>query len=59
MVNSTAKAIHRSEVSVSPLISVAAMLFGAFLILGVGFAHSSTVHQVAHDSRHSNVFPCH
>lgn len=39
--------------------AVVALLFGAFLIVGVGFAHSDTVHNAAHDSRHSFAFPCH
>lgn len=39
--------------------AIVAMLFGAFLVIGVGFAHSDTVHNAAHDSRHSFAFPCH
>ena len=38
---------------------VMALLLGAFIILGVGFAQSSTVHNAAHDGRHSLAFPCH
>jgi len=36
-----------------------ALLLGAFLVLGAGFAHSDTIHNAAHDSRHSFAFPCH
>ncbi len=36
-----------------------ALLFGGFLILGVGFAQSSTIHDAAHDGRHALAFPCH
>ena len=36
-----------------------AILLGIFLIMGVGFSHSDTVHDAAHDSRHSLAFPCH
>ena len=36
-----------------------ALLLGAFLVLGTGFAHSDTIHNAAHDSRHSFAFPCH
>lgn len=36
-----------------------AILFGAFLLWGVGFAHSNAIHEAAHDSRHSFAFPCH
>ena len=38
---------------------VLALLFGAFLVLGTGFAHSDTIHNAAHDTRHSFAFPCH
>jgi cobalt transporter subunit CbtB len=42
------------------LIGVAlAALFGAFLVWGVGFWEISAVHNAAHDTRHSLVFPCH
>ena len=36
-----------------------AILLGAFLIYGVGFAGSEMVHNAAHDSRHAFTFPCH
>jgi cobalt transporter subunit CbtB len=39
--------------------AVVALLIGSFLILGVGFAPISAVHNAAHDSRHSFAFPCH
>jgi cobalt transporter subunit CbtB len=39
--------------------AVVSLLFGAFLVIGVGFAHSDTIHNAAHDSRHSFAFPCH
>lgn len=39
--------------------AIAAILFGVFLVLGTGFAHSNTIHNAAHDSRHSLAFPCH
>lgn len=42
---------------------VAAAVFsaalGMLLLWGVGFAHSSTLHNTAHDTRHSFSFPCH
>ncbi len=37
----------------------AAILLGAFLLLGTGFAHSELLHDAAHDSRHGFTFPCH
>jgi cobalt transporter subunit CbtB len=36
-----------------------AALFGAFLIWGVGFSPIAVLHNAAHDTRHSNGFPCH
>lgn len=36
-----------------------AVLFGIVLIAGSGFAGSKILHNAAHDSRHSNAFPCH
>ncbi len=39
--------------------AVLALLFGAFLVLGAGFAHSTTIHNAAHDGRHALAFPCH
>ncbi len=41
------------------LAAVAAILFGAFLIFGVGFAAPAALHNAAHDGRHSFAFPCH
>ena len=38
--------------------SMAAFL-GAFIIWGVGFSHIAAAHNAAHDTRHSNGFPCH
>lgn len=36
-----------------------AALLGIFLLWGVGFSHIEVFHNVAHDTRHSNAFPCH
>jgi cobalt transporter subunit CbtB len=36
-----------------------AALLGVFLIWGIGFSHSSVLHNAGHDTRHSNAFPCH
>ncbi len=38
---------------------IMAMVIGSFLIFGAGFAHSSVLHDTAHDVRHANGFPCH
>ena len=39
--------------------TVLAVLLGAFILFGVAFAGPATLHDVAHDSRHSFAFPCH
>lgn len=39
--------------------AVLALVFGIFVVLGAGFAHSSTIHNAAHDARHAFAFPCH
>jgi len=39
--------------------AVLALVFGAFLVLGAGFVHSTTLHNAAHDARHAFAFPCH
>ena len=36
-----------------------AFLIGVVILYGAGFAQISTVHNAAHDSRHSQGFPCH
>ena len=36
-----------------------ALLFGMFVLYGVGFAQPEAIHNAAHDSRHSFTFPCH
>jgi cobalt transporter subunit CbtB len=38
---------------------VAALLLGAFVLIGAGFAPIAAIHNAAHDSRHSFAFPCH
>ncbi|UPG72425.1 CbtB-domain containing protein [Roseomonas gilardii subsp. gilardii] len=45
-----------------PRAALAALLsaaLGAVLLWGVGFAHADALHNAAHDTRHSNGFPCH
>jgi cobalt transporter subunit CbtB len=34
-------------------------VLGLVLIWGVGFSHIGVLHNAAHDTRHSNAFPCH
>ncbi|HYM71936.1 MAG TPA: CbtB domain-containing protein [Stellaceae bacterium] len=39
--------------------ALVAMALGLLFIYGVGFAHPTTIHNAAHDTRHSFAFPCH
>lgn len=39
--------------------ATAALLFGALLIFGVGFAGPELIHNAAHDGRHAFMLPCH
>ena len=34
-------------------------VLGLVIIWGVGFSHVEVLHNAAHDTRHSNAFPCH
>lgn len=45
--------------AVRALPAVLAMLLGAFLVWGVGFAAPAMIHAAAHDARHAFTFPCH
>jgi cobalt transporter subunit CbtB len=36
-----------------------AMLLGLFVVGVAGFSQTDAVHNAAHDTRHSNGFPCH
>ena len=36
-----------------------AMMLGVFLVGTAGFSHMEVLHNAAHDTRHSNAFPCH
>ena len=37
----------------------AAILLGLFVVGMVGFSQADVLHNAAHDTRHSNAFPCH
>ena len=53
---SVASVAARSSAATQALL---AALLGLVLIWGVGFSHISVFHNAAHDTRHSNGFPCH
>ncbi|MGE0119599.1 MAG: CbtB domain-containing protein [Dongiaceae bacterium] len=53
-------AVAGSRQRADTLIGVAlAALLGAFIVFMVGFSHIDAFHNAAHDTRHSNGFPCH
>ncbi len=39
--------------------AVIALVFGLFLVWGVGFAQPAEIHNAAHDGRHAFALPCH
>jgi len=51
-----ARAAQRADVHIAAAI---AFVFGVALVFTTGFAHSSTIHNAAHDTRHALSFPCH
>jgi cobalt transporter subunit CbtB len=57
---STQSSVGRSDERTDTLAAAAiALLFGIALVYTTGFAHSSTIHNAAHDTRHALSFPCH
>ena len=42
-----------------PVQLISAFLLGAAIIYAAGFVNTSAVHNAAHDTRHSQGFPCH
>ena len=42
-----------------PLQLVGAFLLGAIILYGAGFVNTAAAHNAAHDTRHSQGFPCH
>jgi cobalt transporter subunit CbtB len=50
-------AISRSAALFAAALMLAVL--GAGLVYGVGFAGADVLHNVAHDTRHANGFPCH
>lgn len=40
-------------------VGLAALLLGAVLVFGAGFASPATLHDTAHDVRHAYGLPCH
>jgi cobalt transporter subunit CbtB len=59
MMNTTTSIQAQTSVSERAKAAIAALALGSVLIFTVGFAHSSSVHNAAHDTRHTLAFPCH
>jgi len=55
----TAVLTTTSEKSERIRAAILAFAVGAGLVLTAGFAHSDTIHNAGHDTRHSLSFPCH
>ncbi len=47
------------DVSSRVLPAAFALVFGVFMVWGVGFAQPAEIHNAAHDSRHAFALPCH
>lgn len=58
MHNTTTKTIP-AIASKEKIGAVLAILLGSLFIYIVGFANVEIMHNAAHDTRHSNAFPCH
>ncbi len=52
-------ATARQERSSGLVAAVAVGIFGLFLVYSAGFLNAQTIHNAAHDARHSLAFPCH
>lgn len=59
MNTATAKTFSGSAVQSKKLIAALALAAGLGIVFLIGFANSSTLHNAAHDYRHSMAFPCH
>lgn len=59
MATKTLTATRPLSVSDRLVAGVLALLLGSFLIYGAGLSHAQSLHDTAHDTRHSYGFPCH
>ena len=48
-----------AEQAKASLPAVLAIIFGVFMVFGTGLAQPTSMHNAAHDVRHSFTFPCH
>lgn len=59
MTTTTASIQSQAKTSERVKAAAAALALGTVLVFTVGFAHSTSVHNAAHDTRHTLAFPCH
>ncbi|MDJ0611596.1 MAG: CbtB-domain containing protein [Kiloniellales bacterium] len=60
MSTATTNTAQSAAVAQSPrLIAVFALLAGLAIVYVTGFANATTLHNAAHDTRHTMAFPCH
>ena len=60
MISTLAASTKAASGAVTGLLpALLAIMLGAILLYGVGFASPMTIHNAAHDSRHAFAFPCH
>jgi cobalt transporter subunit CbtB len=52
-------AVRASDRSETLMAAFLALLFGGALLFVTGFASPATIHNAAHDTRHTLSYPCH
>ncbi|MBC8239569.1 MAG: CbtB-domain containing protein [Alphaproteobacteria bacterium] len=53
------RTVLHQAVSARVLPAAFALVFGVFMVWGVGFAQPAEIHNAAHDGRHAFSLPCH
>ena len=53
------RTVLHQDVSARVLPAAFALVFGVFMVWGVGFAQPAEIHNAAHDGRHAFSLPCH
>ena len=59
MIGSLSRAQTAASSRSAALPALLAIVLGLLFVYGVGFAHPTTIHNAAHDTRHTLAFPCH
>jgi cobalt transporter subunit CbtB len=58
-IQTTTAGVRETERSETLVAAIVALALGVGLVFTIGFAHPSTIHNAAHDTRHALSFPCH